>query len=132
MGCVTDLRVIDGDRQRPWPRDHFGRALPRRPVRGLRLDVAESECHQCVFERWRVISLTHGVFVVSTGLREVRAPLAGWEPWLLELIEEGPVIVHLPGCRTGWCHGCDGSTVRALGRPPVAPLQLLPSPGDDT
>lgn len=95
---MTELRVIDGEGHRPWPCDRFGRALPRRPVRGLRLDVG----------------------------------LDGWEAWLLELLDEGPVVVHLPGCAIGWCHGCDGSSVRTVTPPHATPLRLLPSPGDDT
>ena len=125
---MTELRVIDGDGHRPWPQDCFGRALPRRPVRGLRIDVGLCDAMH-VFERWRITTIARGVFVAHTGAREVRAPHAGWEAWLLELLDEGPVVVHLPGCATGWCHGCDGRSIRAIGPLPAGPLRLLPRPG---
>ncbi|GEM_PF-6167863 len=122
---MTDLRILQGEARRPWPRDRFGRELPRKPVRGLRLDVAmPGQEHLDIFERWRVRRVARGRFEASTGLRSFEGAHASWETWLEALCTEGPVAVHLPGCVISRCRGCDGSAIRRTREVPK--LRLLP------
>lgn len=123
---MTDLRhalhVVTGDAHRLWPHDRYGRSLPRRPVRGLRMDVTDPDGARS-FVRHRVSASSRVRFAVSEfgGVRWERSPDA-WEDWLWECVHQGDVTIHLPGCDLSLCHGCDGSEV---GRP-AARLRLVP------
>jgi hypothetical protein len=96
-----------------WPQDRFGRPLPVRPVRGLRVEVLDGH----LWVRFSVRNASRQRFVAVEGLTLVERPSAQWGDWLEELVAQAPVIVHAPGCDMARCHGCDGSTLGQRAEP---------------
>ena len=110
MSRRPDLVLVHGD-LRPWPVDLRGLPLPRRPVRGLRIDVQWAP-EVCLFDRWSVAAATRSRFIARCSGREVGRPIEGWGDWLRELrahevaVAEGRLAglsVHWPGCAVSRC-----------------------------
>lgn len=102
--------LVRGDPQ-PWPNDPRGRPLPRRPIRGLRVDVQWGE-HICLFDRWSVVVVTGERFLARNSGNEAGGPIDAWGDWLRHLRDnefargqgrEAGLSVHWPGCSIGWC-----------------------------
>lgn len=110
MSRRPDLVLVRGD-LRPWPVDLRGLPLPRRPVRGLRIDVQWAP-EVSMFDRWSVVIATRSRFVARCSGREVGRPMDGWGDWLDELrahevaVAEGRLaglFAHWPGCALSTC-----------------------------
>lgn len=110
MSRRPDLVLVHGDLA-PWPTDLRGLPLPRRPVRGLRVDVQWGE-GLGLFDRWAVSTATKARFAARCSGREVSRPIQGWGGWLEELqaheaaVAEGRLAglsVHWPGCAISLC-----------------------------
>ena len=99
------LTLVRGDGLTPWPRDASGRELPRRPTRGLRVEVRWGE-HQCLFDRWSIVAASSVRFRARCGRRVVERVAEDWEGWLRELTATGQVKTHAPGCQIVRCTGC--------------------------
>ena len=104
------LVLVVGD-PLPWPKDLRGQPLPRRPVRGLRVDVQWGESI-CPFDRWSVVVVTRERFVARNSGNEASGPIDAWGDWLRGLRDrevarrdgrEARLSVHWPGCSIGWC-----------------------------
>lgn len=104
-GLRPSLTLVRGEGPRPWPRDSWGRLLPRRPLRGLRIDVVWGPS-AASFDRWRLDAVRGHGFRATCGVRVDEQPLEAWEAWLGQRLAEGRVIAHAPGCRPEACHGC--------------------------
>jgi len=109
------LVLVIGDPQ-AWPKDVRGQPLPRRPVRGLRIDVQWGE-HLCTFDRWSVIVVTRERFAARNAGTEAGGPIDGWGDWLRQLRDndhargegrEARLSAHWPGCAISRC-SCRGN-----------------------
>ena len=103
--------LVRGGGRTPWPRDRFGRDLPRRPVRGLRVEVQWGE-QDCLFDRWSIVAASPARFRARCGRRAVERPAEYWEDWLNALGATGPMTTHAPGCQISRCVGCGTSDRR--------------------
>lgn len=93
--------------------DGHRRPLPGRPLPGMRIDVSwyrKMGARHC----WDITNVDAGAFSIDGGTRAFRSfALEDWPAWLGRRRHEGVVVVHLPGCDSGWCGGCDGSVIGA-------------------
>ncbi len=60
--------------------------------------------------------MTRRAFSVARRGKVERWPIEDWPRWLAACAAEGVLVIHLPGCASPACAGCDGS---ALGRDPA-------------